>query len=162
MFLSSYTQAQRRRAVAMVVALTRGAPLDPQPHERRLRARFEAGKLTLNQVSDLLKQSVYQVLYHSRATALVGDAELQKLLDWSQSYNAVHGITWLLLYSEGYFVQVLEGDEAAVTDLYARLQPDARHRQLLTVRPGRGPRRFTQWSMGFGLIAPPALEQALP
>ena len=158
---SSFTQAQRRRAVALAVALTRGTQLEPSPYERQLLTRFEAGELTLDEVTDLLEQRVYQLLYHSRATAPLGEAELLQLLTWSRTYNAAHGITGLLLYSEGYFVQVLEGEEAAVTDVYAHIQRDPRHAQVRTVRQGPGPRRFAEWSMGFGLVAPPALAQTL-
>lgn len=160
-FSSSFTQAQRRRAVAMVVALTRGTPLEPQSYERRLLTRFEAGELTLTEFTDLMEASVYQLLYHSRAASWVGDTELQDLLAWSQAYNASQGITGLLLYSEGYFVQVLEGTAEAVTELFARIQQDTRHTQVVAVRQGPGPRRFGEWSMGFGYVAPPTLQHTI-
>lgn len=158
-FLS--TQDQRRRAVALVVALTANTHLEPQRYERQLLARFEQGELTLDQVEALLATSVHQILYHSRAAGQPTPAELQDILDWSQQYNMQHGITGLLLYSEGRYVQVLEGPEAAVEDLYAHIQQDTRHTHVETVSRGPGPHRFSEWSMELGHVSPHQLEQAV-
>lgn len=68
----------------------------------------------------------------------------------------------MLLYSDGRFVQALEGPEDAVRALYARIQRDPRHARVLTVRAGPGPRRyFADWSMGFGFVAKREVEQTL-
>ena len=155
------TPEQRRRAVALVVALTANTRLEPQRYERQLLTRFEQGELTLDQMEALLEVSVYQVLYHSRVTTLPTLTGLQELLDWSQRHNAAQGITGLLLYSEGRYVQVLEGPEGAVKDLYARIEHDTRHTQVETVSRGPGPRRFAAWSMELGHVTPEQLEQAL-
>ena len=155
--------AQRRRAVAWAVSLTTGTPLAPQPYERYLLALFQRGVLTLAEVEELLSGSVYQVLYHSRTTTSPSADQLQALLDWSRPHNAAHQITGLLLYSEGRYVQVLEGPEPDVRALFARIQLDTRHEQVIAVSQGPGPqRRFADWRMGFGHLAPaPAVDQVL-
>jgi Sensors of blue-light using FAD len=155
---SLQTEAQRRKAVALVVALTANTHLEPQRYERQLLDQFEQGTLTLDEMTELLDARVYQVLYHSYATASYTEAELQKLLEWSHTSNAEQGITGLLLYSAGRFVQVLEGDEAFVSDLYARIQRDSRHIRVETVHAGLAARQFTGWSMAFGRVSPPILE----
>lgn len=155
------TKEQRRRAVALVVALTANTHLEPQRYERQLLARFEHGELTLDQMEKLLADCVHQILYHSRATGLPAQTDLQAILAWSRQHNAEHSITGLLLYSEGRYVQVLEGPKAAVESLYARIQGDDRHTHVETVSRGPGPRRFTQWSMDLGHVTPYQLEQAL-
>ncbi|MCB2410728.1 BLUF domain-containing protein [Hymenobacter lucidus] len=156
---SEYNQAQRQRAVAWAVAMTANTPLAPRRYERYLLAQYQQGLLTLEQVLHLLDTSIYQLLYRSQATALMAEAQLQQLLAWSQDYNAQHHITGLLLYSEGYFVQVLEGPEQAVRELYARIQQDKRHHQIVTIGEGPEPeRRFADWTMGFGQVAFPAIE----
>ncbi|MDO7845533.1 BLUF domain-containing protein [Hymenobacter sp. M29] len=155
------TPGQRRRAVAMVVALTTNTSLAPQRYERQLLTQFERGELTLEQMESLLASGVHQVLYHSRAAGHPTQAELDALLTWSRAYNAAHGITGLLLYSDGRYLQVLEGTEAAIEDLYAHIQRDTRHSQVETVSRGPGPRRFAEWSMDFGYVSPHQLEQAL-
>jgi hypothetical protein len=155
------TVAQRRRAVTLVVALTANTLLQPQRYERRLLTRFEQGEVTLDEMDALLAASVHQVFYHSRATGRPTQAELDSLLAASQRHNAAQDITGLLLYSQGRYVQVLEGPQAAVEGLYAAIQRDARHAQVETVSRGPGPRRFAEWSMDFGYVTPQQLEQAL-
>ena len=156
------TPAARRRAVAWAVALTAGTSLAPRRYERYLLDRYQGGVLTIDEVIELLEASVYQVLYRSRATRPLGEAQLQELLEYSRAYNARYQITGLLLYSDGRFVQVLEGDEAPVRALFARIQQDSRHTQVVTLREGPGPqRRFADWQMAFGHVAAPALDQVL-
>lgn len=59
-------------------------------------------------------------------------------------------------------MQVLEGPEADVRALYARIQHDPRHAQVVTVSEGPGPqRRFAEWRMGFGHLATAAVDQVL-
>jgi hypothetical protein len=156
------TAAQRCHAVAFAVALSAGTPLAPKRYERELLALFEAGVLDLDEVDELLDRSIYQVLYHSCAPQPPSEADLQALLAQAEDYNARHQITGLLLYSAGRYVQVLEGAQADVQALYARIRRDPRHEQVVTVSEGPGPQRhFAGWSMGFGHVAAPEVDQVL-
>ncbi|MBC6700153.1 BLUF domain-containing protein [Hymenobacter puniceus] len=156
------TVAQRRQAVAFAVTLTAGTPLAPQRYERQLLAQFEAGILDLDEIEQLLAQSVYQLLYHSHATHPPTETDLRALLAQAEHYNARHQLTGLLLYSAGRYVQVLEGTEADVQNLYARIRRDPRHEQVVTVSAGPAPRRhFADWSMGFGHVAGPDVDRVL-
>jgi hypothetical protein len=155
-------EAVRRRAVAAAVALTANTPLAPKRYERQLLARYQTGELTIDEVLALLEESTYHVLYRSQATQVPTEADLQTLLDWSRTYNAQQQITGLLLYSEGHFVQLFEGAEAVVRALYAQIQADPRHTQVVTVSEGPGPQRwFADWHMAFGHVAAPELHQML-
>lgn len=154
--------ALRQRRVAWAVALTANTPLAPQPYERQLLEDYEQGQLTLDEVEELLDASVFHLVYHSRATQPLSEVQLHALLERSRAYNAQHGITGLLLYSDGRYVQALEGPKPQIQALYARIQADSRHTQVITVSQGPGPqRRFVEWRMGFGLVDAPALEQGL-
>lgn len=156
------TETQRRRAVDWAVAITANTRLAPQRYERQLLARYQQGDLTIDQVIELLDTSVYQVLYRSRATVPLSEEEMQQLLDASRRYNVENRVTGLLLYSAGHFVQVLEGPEEAVRDLYATIQQDARHTQVVTVSAGpTAERHFAGWSMAFGHAATLDLDRAL-
>ncbi len=56
----------------------------------------------------------------------------------------------MLLYKEGNFMQVLEGEESAVRDTHQKISADPRHRGLITLLQGTTPeRQFSEWSMGF-------------
>lgn len=156
------SEEKRRRAIAAAVALTANTPQAPQRYERQLLARYQRGEITIEQVIHLLDVSVYQVLYRSQATNLLTEKELEHLLEQARSFNVKHHLTGILLYSDGCFVQLLEGPEREVRILYARIQQDARHTQVVTVSEGPGPgRRFADWSMGLGRLATPAMAQAL-
>lgn len=155
-------EAVRRRAVAAAVALTAGTSLAPKRYERQLLARYQAGELTIDDVIARLDASVYHVLYRSRATSAPTEADLQALLEHSRTYNAQQQITGLLLYSDGQFLQLFEGTEAVVRALYARIQADPRHTQVVTLSDGPGPQRwFADWHMAFGQVDAPELHQLL-
>jgi hypothetical protein len=156
------TVAQRRRAVAAVLALTENTALAPGRYERQLLARYEQGELAIDQVLALLDAAPYQILYRSRATARPTVADLQHLLHQARTHNADAGITGLLLYSDGRYVQVLEGPEDEVRAVYARILRDPRHTQVVTVSEGLGPaRRFPDWHMALGNVARPAVARLL-
>jgi hypothetical protein len=152
----------RRRAVAAAVAFTANTPLAPHRYERQLLARYQGGELTIDEVIARLDSSTYHVLYRSRATRVLTQAELQALLEQARPYNAHHQITGLLLYSEGHFVQLFEGEQAVVRALYARIQADPRHTQVVTVSEGPGPQRwFADWHMAFGYVDAPEMHHML-
>jgi hypothetical protein len=160
--LPFFDEAARRKAVTLAVALTADTPLAPKRYERELLARFQAGEVTIDQVLKLLDESIYQVLYRSQANRALVDNELNDLLTRSRTFNGQHQITGLLLYSNGQFVQVIEGPEVEVRALYARIQQDARHTQVVTISDGPGPQRwFADWRMAFGEVDTLELDQVL-
>lgn len=93
---------------------------------------------------------MYQIVYVSSATVPFPTADLLALLDKSRTNNARAGVTGMLLYRDGNFMQVLEGEEAAVRATYDRIEADPRHRGSLVLLRGQVPgRQFPDWSMGF-------------
>jgi hypothetical protein len=90
------------------------------------------------------------LVYSSTAAKNLTRADLDALLHRARKKNARLGITGLLLYKRGEFMQALEGEEAAVRALYAVIRADPRHRRIVTLVdvPVAQP-RFPDWSMGF-------------
>ncbi len=93
---------------------------------------------------------VFHIIYISHAVAPMSPSELAELLEKARAFNHAAGITGALFYHDGYFLQVIEGDEAAVRDLYANIKRDPRHRAITTLfeEPIRE-REFANWSMAF-------------
>ena len=60
------------------------------------------------------------IVYVSSATRLFAAEDLVALLQAARDYNARIGITGMLLYKAGNFLQVIEGDAAAVNALYEK------------------------------------------
>lgn len=91
-----------------------------------------------------------QLIYLTAAVRLMQDDELMALLRQSRTNNEAAGLTGILLYSGGNFLQVLEGEGAAVDALMARIERDPRHRNLIVLmRRPITERMFPTWSMGF-------------
>jgi hypothetical protein len=93
---------------------------------------------------------MFFLVYVSSAVRPFSPSELTDLLAKCHENNAKLGITGMLLYKDGNFMQVLEGEEEAVRTLYAKIGHDPRHRGLLTLLQGPlAERQFPDWSMGF-------------
>lgn len=94
--------------------------------------------------------SLFFIIYISSATHLFTKPELLELLTKCRDNNTKLGLTGMLLYKDGSFMQVLEGDEATVRALYAKVEADPRHRGVIVLLQGRtDERQFPDWSMGF-------------
>lgn len=93
---------------------------------------------------------MFCLVYASTATELLPGLGLLELLRQARDHNAGVGITGLLLYKKGIFMQALEGEEAAVRTLYAAICKDPRHHHVSTLLAiPTTERQFPQWSMGF-------------
>ncbi|MFT5709728.1 MAG: hypothetical protein ACI8QT_000415 [Halioglobus sp.] len=90
-----------------------------------------------------------QVVYISQATGTLTESELNELLEVSRRNNKKYGITGALLYLENAFIQVIEGGDAAISQLLGKLTVDTRHRniRILSDNLAQG-RNFQNWSMG--------------
>ncbi len=93
---------------------------------------------------------IYQLVYSSVAVTPFTGAELLELLQKARTRNTQIGITGLLLYRQGEFMQLLEGEEKTVLVLYALICRDAQHRRVVTLLASPATERlFPAWSMGF-------------
>ena len=93
---------------------------------------------------------MYQIVYASTAACSFSSAQLVDLLEKSRKNNAKLGVTGMLLYQRGKFVQVLEGEERVVRDLADRIAKDPRHTGVVILHEGPSSgREFPDWSMGF-------------
>ncbi|MEQ8165947.1 MAG: BLUF domain-containing protein [Alphaproteobacteria bacterium] len=91
-----------------------------------------------------------QVIYASAAVEKFSPEALHELLAKSRRHNGAQGITGLLVYHEGSFLQVLEGPSAAVDRLIEIIKGDSRHHRFQLLWRDLVPEReFGGWSMGF-------------
>jgi hypothetical protein len=102
------------------------------------------------------------LVYCSSASQPLSDMELADLLATSRRNNDAHDITGLLLYREGEFVQILEGDRYDVDQAMARINADLRHAdvRVLLEEPLHA-RRFSDWTMGYQPMAIPSPGEIL-
>lgn len=100
------------------------------------------------------------LIYCSAAVKPFSKRELAELLAVARRFNATNGITGMLLYAEGSFFQVLEGEPSAVESLFAHIGRDRRHQRVtMIIREPIASRSFSDWSMGFADISPAELDE---
>lgn len=95
-------------------------------------------------------QPVYQVSYVSSAAKSVGEADIKDIIAHSRKMNPVRGITGVLLYRGGIFLQLLEGDQAEVSKIYEKIEKDPRHTNVIKLfEEIKNPRIYSDWSMAY-------------
>jgi hypothetical protein len=100
------------------------------------------------------------LVYVSSAKQLFSEEDLKALLEQSRDKNSQLGLTGMLLYKEGNFMQVLEGPEDVLAGTYSAIQGDPRHCGILELtRRQIQEREFAAWSMGFKNLKDVNLEQ---
>lgn len=98
--------------------------------------------------------TLHRLLYYSsNRIAGSGDnlhAEIEQILSSSRRNNRLVGVTGALMFSAGFFGQVLEGEAAAIETTFERIQQDLRHSDvvLLEFRPVLH-RSFSDWDMAY-------------
>jgi hypothetical protein len=93
---------------------------------------------------------LFRMAYVSTASKLFEPAELREMLKEANERNKKTGVTGMLLYKDGQFMQVLEGEAEAVTATFSRISADPRHHGIMVLVKGAvKERRFPGWSMAF-------------
>lgn len=96
-----------------------------------------------------------QILYVSGASGEVSNDDLEDILATSRRNNPSLGVTGMLLWGDGVFIQVLEGETRTVHGLAARIRNDPRHRNFMVLFEQTTDQRvFANWSMGYKQLDP--------
>jgi hypothetical protein len=94
-----------------------------------------------------------QCIYSSAATTEFAEHDIPQLLEKTRAANAISGISGMLLYIEGSFFQVLEGETERVDVLFQSILADPRHKHVtLIIREPLAARSFGEWTMGFATV----------
>ncbi len=89
-----------------------------------------------------------RLLYASRAVDTSADA-IEAILVQSRQHNPECGITGILCYGGGIFLQAIEGGRMPVSELYGHIQKDLRHKDVVLLHYEEiAERRFGGWTMG--------------
>ena len=97
--------------------------------------------------------ALQQLVYVSAAAQLLQRDSLLDILAISRRNNEQAGVTGMLLYVDGAFIQALEGPHAHVAQTMTRIERDSRHTRIiiLTDEPVTE-RGFGDWSMALGNV----------
>jgi hypothetical protein len=90
------------------------------------------------------------LIYISTAVQILSNDELLDILRVSYKNNGVNSVTGMLLYQGGNFMQVLEGSEEGVMEIFGKIKKDTRHSDinLISIDPIEE-RQFEDWKMAF-------------
>ena len=90
-----------------------------------------------------------RLMYASRAVDSVKQNELVTILRQSKANNPGVGVTGVLCFAAGIFLQVLEGGRSQVSALYNKIARDPRHHDVVLLSFEEvDERSFAGWSMG--------------
>lgn len=96
-----------------------------------------------------MPDKIYQLIYTSSATHHCGPDEIREIAVKAAEFNETVGLTGMLLVSAGRFIQLLEGPETPLFDLYERIKQDPRHVAVQTHWQATAEERLMPtWSMG--------------
>jgi hypothetical protein len=98
---------------------------------------------------------MHAIAYVSAASWSLVDEQVERIVAEARRRNALNGVTGVLLYCDGNFMQYLEGEEDAVVDTFARIRASESHYQIneLMNQPILE-REFGDWTMGFSRPTP--------
>jgi hypothetical protein len=98
---------------------------------------------------------MHQLIYLSQATRPISAKALTCLVDQAWQANARQHLTGALVYSNKRFIQLLEGEQAALEAAYARISQDPRHQHLFKIAHHPiAARSFTGWPLAFQILSP--------
>ena len=102
------------------------------------------------------------LIYCSTAKHIFSRSELSVMLINARKKNVQMGITGILLYSDGSFFQVLEGESETVDRLFEEISRDDRHRNVtVIIREAIPERVFGDWTMAYSDISPEEADTIL-
>lgn len=107
-----------------------------------------------------MEQKQYYLIYFSSAVKKLSEDELYALLKKARKNNTQTGVTGMLMYYDGSFAQVLEGEEVFVKKTFERIKYDTRHHNIFAMKDGFADKRtFADWSMAFYAVKNEDLEK---
>ena len=106
-----------------------------------------------------MHNTIHRIVYVSSANGLFDKAALLDLLNKARDNNRRLDVTGMLLYKDGDFIQLLEGERTTVQALYRTIAGDPRHSGTILILEEDVPERiFSDWSMGFRDLSDPDVQ----
>ena len=91
-----------------------------------------------------------RVFYVSVIAHGVTEVEVRAIVSASSVWNQRHDVTGMLVASSNHFAQALEGRDADIELVLARIRADAHHRDMrIQIDVATTVRRFGGWSMAY-------------
>ena len=103
-----------------------------------------------------------QISYLSKTSSPMSAAQLVSLLQQCHANNTARGVTGMLFYGNGTFLQVIEGEATTVDELVGKIARDPRHEDIrILSRKAIEHREHPDWSMGFEQVTAEGLRDVV-
>lgn len=94
------------------------------------------------------------IVYVSSSSGRLSEEELEEFLSEIRRRNQQLEVTGLLLYNDGFFIQVIEGAQDTIENLFQVIKKDRRHSNIVKLlEEPISSRAFPDWSMGYRKIS---------
>lgn len=96
---------------------------------------------------------IHRIIYASSAKSGLTKKDIEDILDVCRRNNSTLNITGVLFFSDGEFVQVLEGRKSDIQDLFSKISKDDRHENIeILIDEDVDNRYFSQWAMAYAVM----------
>ncbi len=93
---------------------------------------------------------MHELIYRSVAHPGINHNDILDILHTSRSFNSANDITGCLIFYNMEFIQLLEGEEPKIKELYAKIEQDRRHSPvILLMEAPKKEKAFRHWSMAY-------------
>lgn len=93
---------------------------------------------------------MYQLNYRSQARKDLQMKDLEAILSSANLTNTAFDISGCLIFHNGYFLQILEGDKEDVLAIYEKIKKDSRHEAVTLLGESVVEKRtFPEWNMAY-------------
>ena len=97
-----------------------------------------------------MDSEVFHLVYISVASTHIDETVVRDIEKTSQRNNKNAGVTGILLFDDGRFMQFLEGSELEVRRIFSKITRDGRHEGIEVLRQQLIPQRqFSDWHMKY-------------
>jgi hypothetical protein len=92
----------------------------------------------------------YRIMFSSQATQPMTATGLEEILTDARTGNQARNVTGALVYVDGVFFQIIEGDKDVVYELMTSISSDSRHHSVKVFYEAEADvRAFESWSMAY-------------
>lgn len=93
---------------------------------------------------------VFQITYSSVAKPELTITDIEEIMAEAKKNNTTNDITGCLIFNQGYFLQILEGNKQNVMNLIDKIRLDDRHDHFIILSEGETDyRTFKEWAMSY-------------
>ena len=84
---------------------------------------------------------IYSIVYVSSAAPSLTKNDIQDVFNFTIDWNLDNNISGFLVHKDSNFIQLLEGEEKIVKNLFERIKEDNRHKDIIPIIQEKFPHR---------------------